>query len=168
MKKGISILVAAIFAVVLSGSLFAQEAAEKTNLKDSDVKSFVKNFKVITEEVDNLDSDVEFDQSNISSVKQVIEVFNSVKEIPAIFNKYGISGSNSAAKFVVILYGSMYFIMKVQLDAMPEYIEQAKAQGVDLYAQLDVIKNLINADDFKVIANNEKLIVEVLAKEFQN
>lgn len=167
MKKGISILVSAIFAVVLSGNLFAQETAEKTNLKDSDVKSFVTNFKVITEEVDNLETDVEFDQSNIGSVNQVIEIFNSVKEIPVIFNKYGISGSNSAAKFVVILYGSMYFIMKAQLEAMPEYVEQAKAQGVDLYAQIEIIKSFINADDFKVIAKNEKFIVEGLSKEFQ-
>lgn len=162
MKNKFSILITLLLTVILSGNLFAQ-TAPKCNITDEDVKNFIINFKNITEAFNEIDADIDAD--NADSMSDIIALMSSVPEVDAVLKQYGISEGNRVAKFVTILYSIMYITTKEQLDQNPEAVEAYRNQGVDLYAQLKVIKNELNDDDLKVVENNKAALIELLQSQ---
>ena len=57
--------------------------------------------------------------------------------------------------------------MKAQFDAMPEQVEAAKNQGVDVYAQIAQLKDPIDPADFAVIEKQTAKIISDLQPQLQ-
>lgn len=167
MKKRLSLFIAAVFSVVLSTNAVAQESSSigKLNLKAADVTSFIDNFKSISDGFDALGNT--FDMSGLSQVSEVADFFDKIEGVDKVLKDNGISGPNRGKKFVTMLYGSMYIIMKAQFDSMPEQVEAAKAQGVDVYAQIAQLKDPIDPADFAVIEKQTKKIISDLQPQLQ-
>lgn len=169
MKKRLSLFIAAVFAVVLSANAAAQAQSmgklSKLNIKASDVTSFIDNFKTISEGFDALGNN--FDMSGMTSIPDVAAFFDSVDGVDKVLKENGVSGPKRGSKFVAILYGSMYVIMKNQFDQMGDQVEQAKAQGVDVYAQIAPLKDALDPADFAVIEKQKNKIISDLQPQLQ-
>lgn len=167
MKQRLSFFIAAVFAVVLSANAVCQTPSkiEKLNIKASDVTNFIDNFKSISDGFDDLGNT--FDMSEITSVSEVAAFFESIDGVDKVLKDNGIAGPSRGKKFVAMLYGSMYIIMKAQFDAMPEQVEAAKNQGVDVYAQIAQLKDPIDPADFAVIEKQSAKIISDLQPQLQ-
>ncbi len=139
MKKFTAFLMSTLMAFML----FAQansESVPSVGIKDSDVKSFIKNFDKIEKDFEKLS--IQMDAS--TSVSQG-EVANAEK----ILEKNGISGPNSILKFQAIAYASAYYVTEVTLGE-----KYAKMVG-GTYLQL------VNEKDMAIIGKNKKELVKL-------
>lgn len=168
MKKNLSLLAAAIFALVLSGNTFAQKA-QKVDLTDADVQSYVNNFKKIEKEITKIaGKQASPKQTQNASLADLAEKISINAKVNECLNSNGISGDKAAYKYLALNFGSVYLFAEKELEQLGDMLDQLKAMGQDPTEKLAVYKNQIHPDDYKVIEKNKKLILDKLSKEFAN
>lgn len=142
MKKLITVL--AVLAMTFS--MFAQNV-KSTGLKDSDVKSWIKNYAAIQKDVDKLGIDV----NNVSATSAATR-----KTAEDILEGYGISGPGSLDKYAMICQCAAVLVTEKQLS--PEMMAMFKMFGQDPLAE---VKANTNDRDYAVVAANADGVLKV-------
>lgn len=172
MNKTFKIIFSLLISVILSLAAFAQSTdginakpIDSVKLLDSDVKNFINNFISIADQMDSSGEEPDID-NNVFTVEEVINAMSKLKSLPKVLEENGITGNNNVAKYVVMIYGSVYFILENQIKSNPELEKQFKAQGLDPMASVELYKKQIASSDWAVMAKYKRLIVEKLSEEF--
>ena len=146
--------------MLIAFAAFAEEIKvdKSVGLKDSDVKSFSKNYLKMKKDLENYDELFNTDASAMAKMSTVMEGMSAANIVTDIMNKNGISGKNAIEKFTRICYYASILAAGRALEkaiaenpALAAYIAAA-----DPYAEIR--KKMDPSDTNAVKANIDELI----------
>ncbi len=150
-------------AMLLTFAAFAEdiEIDKSTGLKDSDVKSFIKNYKKMQSDLSSYSELFNAEASAMAKMSAVMKGTDAADVVTGIMNKNGISGKNAVEKFTRICYYTTIL-------AAGKALEQAVAENPALAAYIAAadpyaeIRKKMDPTDTAVLKANIDALMQAL------